>query len=110
MPLNLNEYQKLALRTAGTRDDHDRTMLYTALGLNGEAGEVADIVKKVFFHGHDFDRDKLKKELGDVLWYVAIMSDALEMSLEEVALHNVDKLRRRYPDGFSQERSRNREE
>jgi NTP pyrophosphatase (non-canonical NTP hydrolase) len=107
MPLTLNDYQQLALRTAGNHGDFDRTLMYTALGLNGESGEVAEMIKKAFFHGHDLDRNKLKKELGDVLWYVAVMADALDMPLGEVAQHNIDKLARRYPEGFSQERSRN---
>ncbi len=108
--MNLNEYQELALRTAGNHGDFDRTLMYTALGLNGEAGEVAELIKKAFFHGHDLDRDKLMKELGDVLWYLAVMAHALDMSLEEVGQHNIDKLARRYPEGFSSQRSRNRSE
>ncbi len=107
--MNLNDYQKLALRTAGNHGDFERTLIYTALGLNGEAGEVAELIKKAFFHGHDLDLDKLKKELGDVLWYVAVMANALDLPLDEVAQHNIDKLARRYPQGFSEERSRNRE-
>ncbi|RME84638.1 MAG: nucleotide pyrophosphohydrolase [Caldilineae bacterium] len=108
--MTLNEYQQLALRTAGDHGDFDRTLMYTALGLNGEAGETAELVKKALFHGHNLDRDKLKKELGDVLWYVAVMADALDLPLEEVARHNIDKLARRYPEGFSHERSRHRSE
>ncbi|NOX63452.1 MAG: nucleoside triphosphate pyrophosphohydrolase family protein [Chloroflexi bacterium] len=107
--MNLNDYQQLALRTAGNHGDFERTLIYTALGLNGEAGEVAELIKKAFFHGHDLDMDKLKKELGDVLWYVAVMANALGLPLDEVAQHNIDKLARRYPEGFSEERSRNRE-
>ncbi len=68
------------------------------------------MVKKAFFHGHELDRDKVKKELGDVLWYVAVMADALDMPLGDVAQHNIDKLAQRYPEGFSQDRSRNRAE
>ncbi|NOZ70533.1 MAG: nucleoside triphosphate pyrophosphohydrolase family protein [Chloroflexi bacterium] len=108
--MKLNEYQQLALRTAGNHGELDRTLMYTALGLNGEAGETAELIKKAFFHGHELDREALKKELGDVLWYLAVMADALGMPLEEVAQHNIDKLARRYPQGFSQERSRNRRE
>ena len=106
--MKLNEYQRLALRTAGNHGDLVQTLMYTALGLNGEAGETAELIKKAFFHGHELDRDALKKELGDVLWYLAVMADALDMPLEDVAQHNIDKLRRRYPQGFSQERSRHR--
>lgn len=108
--MTLDDYQQLALRTAGNHGDFERTLIYTALGLNGEAGETAELVKKTFFHGHDLETDKLRKELGDVLWYVAVMADAMGWSLEEVARDNVEKLARRYPQGFSAERSRDRSE
>lgn len=100
----LDHYQQLACRTMG-----DASLAVLALGVAGEAGEVADIVKKVVGHGHELDRDKLRKELGDVLWYVATLSRALELDLSDVAGANIEKLLARYPDGFSAERSRNRE-
>ncbi len=108
--MELNEYQKLALRTAGDHGDEQHRLMYTALGLNGEAGEVAEIIKKALFHGHDLDKEMLLKELGDVMWYVAVLADTLGLSLDEVGSENIAKLRRRYPDGFSSERSRNRTE
>ncbi|MCS7041056.1 MAG: nucleoside triphosphate pyrophosphohydrolase family protein [Caldilineales bacterium] len=110
MPLSLNDYQQLALRTAGNHGDFERTLIYTTLGLNGEAGEVAELVKKAFFHGHELPREKLKHELGDVLWYVAVLAQAMGWSLEDVAQENIAKLARRYPEGFSGERSRHRTE
>nr|WP_254178579.1 nucleoside triphosphate pyrophosphohydrolase family protein [Cytobacillus oceanisediminis] len=78
------------------------------LGLNGEAGEVADILKKGIFHGHEMNRHELAKELGDVLWYVANIAHLAGFTLEKIALMNVDKLMRRYPTGFDAERSVNR--
>ena len=105
---DFNDYQKLALRTASNHGDFDKTLMYTALGLNGEAGEVAELIKKAFFHGHELDRDKLEKELGDVLWYLAVMANTLDINLEDIARHNIEKLAKRYPQGFSEERSRNR--
>jgi len=107
---DFNEYQKLALRTAGNHGDFDKTMMYTALALNGEAGEVAEHIKKAFFHGHELDRAGLEKELGDVLWYLAVMADTLDMPLEDIARRNIEKLARRYPEGFSEERSQHRDE
>lgn len=107
--LTLDEYQRLAGRTAR----HGRGGLYLAilaLGVAGEAGEVADMIKKVVGHGHALDDDDLVKELGDVLWYLAAMSTALGVSLSDVADRNVAKLRARYPDGFTEEASRNRAE
>ena len=80
------------------------------LGLAGEAGEVVDHLKKHLHHGHELDRDKLVKEAGDVLWYLAALATLLGVDLSEVAQRNVDKLIRRYPQGFTHEASRNRSE
>lgn len=79
------------------------------LGLAGEAGEVADYLKKVCFHGHELDRTKLGSELGDVLWYVAMLATKAGLSMESIMDANIDKLRCRYPNGFESERSINRE-
>jgi NTP pyrophosphatase (non-canonical NTP hydrolase) len=103
--MELDEYQQLALRTAGHREDREKVLTYTALGLTGESGEVAEIIKKAFYHGHALDREALHKELGDVLWYLAVMADGLGFSLDEIARANVAKLRARYPEGFSEARS-----
>ena len=103
-----NEYQKLALRTAGD-DDAEYLLENGVMGLNGEAGECIDIVKKWHFQGHPLDSKKLKDELGDVLWYVAITAAAIGCELNDVMQHNIDKLRKRYPDGFDVERSIHRE-
>ena len=75
------------------------------MGLNGEAGEAIDILKKHLFQGHPLDREHLAKELGDVAWYLAVSADALGYTLEEVLEMNVKKLRARYPEGFKVERS-----
>lgn len=106
--MNLDEYQQLALRTAGHREDTEKVLTYTALGLTGESGEVAEMIKKAFYHGHPLDRKALSKELGDVLWYLAVMADGLELSLAQIASENIEKLRARYPDGFSEEHSLDR--
>ncbi len=99
----LDVYQFEARRTVG-----DSTLAVLALGVAGEAGEVADLIKKHVGHGHQLDKDKLVKELGDVLYYVATLADAVGVPLSEVAAKNIAKLRVRYPDGFSTERSLNR--
>ena len=85
-------------------------LLNGALGLPGEAGEVADVVKKLLFHGHDFNIQELVKELGDVCWYLALISHACGISIEQIMEENVEKLRKRYPDGFSVEKSLHRAE
>ena len=105
--LKLNDYQHSAMRTHV--EDPIRLAQY-ALGLAGEAGEVADLIKKHIGHGHELDGNKLKLELGDVLWYIAGLAYLLQTSLEEIAEANIDKLQKRYPNGFSHEASRNRSE
>ena len=102
-----NEYQAAALRTAG-QYDHKQLLINGVMGLNGEAGECIDLVKKHLFQGHELPTDKLMDELGDVLWYVAIATAATGHCLNEVMERNVDKLRKRYPEGFDAERSVNR--
>ena len=104
-----NEYQCLALRTVSSSQPCDH-ILNGVTGLNGEAGECIDIVKKHLFQGHPLDTDKLVDELGDVLWYVAITADGIGVPLEDIMQHNIDKLRKRYPDGFNAERSIHRED
>lgn len=101
-----NEYQDLAMRTAG----NDDLVTNGILGLNGEAGELADLLKKCLFQGHEFDYDKVIEELGDVLWYCAILAEGMCIDLEDVMKMNIDKLKKRYPEGFSSERSINRDE
>jgi NTP pyrophosphatase (non-canonical NTP hydrolase) len=106
-------YQELALRTASPKSTETESAMLTsaALGLSGESGEIADHVKKIVYHGHELDedtRDKIAKEIGDILWYCAIGSRGIGVSLSEIARMNVEKLRKRYPEGFTTERSRNR--
>lgn len=112
-----NEYQKKAMRTASTdkikswiMTGYKQLLLNGVMGLNGEAGECIDIVKKHLFQGHNLDRDKLIDELSDVMWYVAITAQGLGVSLDEIMQHNVDKLLKRYPNGFEAEKSINRGE
>lgn len=78
------------------------------MGLNGEAGEAIDILKKVLFQGHEFDREHMAKELGDIAWYLAVSADAIGYDLETIFQMNIDKLKSRYPDGFDTEQSQNR--
>ena len=108
--MEINEYQLLAMRTLNKELDKKDILTNSVMGLCGESGEACDIVKKHLFHSHELDRDSLIKELGDVAWYLAEASEALGISLEEVLEKNIEKLRKRYPEGFSAERSINREE
>ncbi len=105
-----NEYQKLAMTTLNPALDKKDVLINGVMGLCGEAGEAIDIVKKHLAQGHELDRDKLIKELGDVAWYLAETAWALDVPLEEVLQRNIEKLRARYPEGFDSERSQNRKE
>lgn len=96
--LTLSDYQALSRRTMN--DINNQELLVLALGLNGEAGEVGELVKKTIGHGHMLDKTKLAAELGDVLWYLAAIATAYGIDLNAVARGNVWKLRQRYPDGF----------
>lgn len=108
--MNLNEYQSLAMTTLNPALDKKDVLINGVMGLCGEAGEAIDIVKKHLAQGHVLDRDALIKELGDVAWYLAETAYALDVSLEEVCQRNIDKLRARYPEGFSAEKSIHRVE
>ena len=91
---------------------HDKlNVLYAAIGMCGEAGEVSELVKKYEYHGHAIDTEHLARELGDVLWYVSYMANLFGYSLGKIMEMNQEKLAKRYPDGkFDAERSRNRKE
>ena len=106
--ITMDKYQTLADRSSGAGGDGERRLIVSALGLAGEAGEFANLVKKMTAHGHTFDPEALKDELGDVLWYLAEAATAAGLPLEAIAQHNIDKLIKRYPEGFSQENSINR--
>ena len=108
--MDVNEYQIEALRTEqGMSKDYPR-ILNGLMGLNGEAGECIDILKKAIFQGHMLDREHLAMELGDVAWYLAVSADAIGYKLSDILDRNVEKLRLRYPDGFDPERSIHRRE
>ena len=99
--MNFNEFQQECNRTANPNINWEQANLNWALGIAGEAGEYCELIKKHTFHGKKpLDLDAARKELGDVLYYVAMAAKNLQLSLDEVARANVDKLRARYPEGF----------
>lgn len=134
--MTLNQYQAEAMRTAPRSADaypeivrkaaaaleekHDHATaqqllqkfdaLIWCLGLAGEVGELLDMLKKSWGHGHPLAPDKVKKELGDIDWYRTVLADFFGFSADEVARANVEKLRARYPEGFSVERSMKRKD
>ena len=117
-----NDYQKLAMRTNDGKaterlerscdvfsDFHDMGgIVNAALGLSGEVGELNDMIKKWIFHNTSLDKEHVKKEIGDVMWYVAMMCESFGFSLDDVMQTNVDKLIARYPDGFDTYRANHR--
>ena len=107
--MTINEYQSLAMRTLNSELSKKDILINGVMGLCGESGEAIDIVKKHLAQGHELDREKLIKELGDVAWYLAETAYALDVPLEEVLQRNIDKLRARYPQGFEASRSIDRE-
>ena len=106
--MTFEEYQRLAQRTSSGKLQLIEKIENGLMGLNGEAGEAIDVLKKHKFQGHRLDRNKIIEELGDVLWYIAETCEGLGVPMEKVASFNIEKLKNRYPDGFSSERSINR--
>ena len=104
--MTIEQYQKAAARTAAGKC---RDLANAGLGLTGEAGEVADIIKKHLYQGHDLPRDKIVEELGDLMWYVSLTTSLIGVDLKAVMQANIEKLWRRYPNGFRPEDSVHRE-
>lgn len=121
------EYQDLAMRTndgkatnrllnmtlsdtTKNRIEEDAgEILNACLGLSGEVGEFNDMIKKWIFHEKDLDKEHLKKELGDIMWYIAMMCHTFGWDLDEIMELNINKLKVRYPEGFNIVRANNRE-
>lgn len=107
--MEINEYQKLAMTTLNREIPQKDLIVNAALGLSGEVGEVNDLLKKHLFQGHELNKEELINELGDIAWYLAEAATALDIPLEEILKRNIEKLKKRYPDGFSSEKSINRD-
>lgn len=125
-----NEYQKLAMRTndggcterlnnyvnsEGCAVDFDKDikvgdLINGVFGICGEAGEVSEHIKKAIFHKHELNKEQIAKELGDVMWYIAMCCHSLNISLDDVMRGNIEKLKHRYPNGFNEHDSQNRVE
>ena len=103
--MTINEYQELAMKTLNPELSKEDVLINSVMGLCGESGEAIDIVKKWMAQGHELDREHLAKELGDIAWYLAEAATALEMPLEQILQSNIDKLKKRYPEGFEEKRS-----
>ncbi len=108
--MQVNEYQKAAMENLNPALDKKEVLINSVMGLCGESGEAIDIVKKWLMQGHELDKAHLVKELGDVAWYLAEAATALDVPLEVIFQGNLDKLRRRFPNGFDTEASVNRKQ
>lgn len=108
--MKINEYQALAMKTLNPKLDKKDVLINGVMGLCGESGEVIDIVKKHLAQGHDLDKEKIIDELGDVAWYLAETAYSLDVDLETVLNRNIEKLKKRYPDGFDSDKSINRKD
>lgn len=113
--MDADTYQSQASRTLLSEPDfvpsgRDLMQVWNALGLVGEAGEVAELIKKGIFHRHGVDMNELRKEIGDVLWYVAALCTRYDIPLSEVMGENIAKLAKRYPRGYSSADSKDRQD
>lgn len=107
--MQMNEYQKAAARSINPALYPEQVLHHALHGMSGEVGEIHSIYQKSY-QGHEIDTDHVKKELGDLLWFIAEYCTALGWTLEEVAQMNIDKLKARYPEGFSEDKSLHRKE
>ena len=106
--MTINEYQKLAVQTRNVELSPKATLQDGIMGLNGEAGECIDILKKHLFQNHNLDCEHIARELGDVAWYLAISSYFLGYDLETIFENNIEKLKKRFNDKFDADKSINR--
>lgn len=106
--MTINDYQKLAMMTLNPTLDKKEVLINGVMGLCGESGEAIDIVKKWLAQGHELDKEHLAKELGDIAWYLAEVATALDIPLEDIFQANINKLKKRYPEGFDPKMSMNR--
>ena len=108
--MTINEYQQLAMTTLNPELSEKDVLINGVMGLCGENGEAIDLVKKWLAQGNELDKEKLAKELGDICWYLAETATAIGYDLEDIMAANIEKLKKRYPQGFEAQRSINRTE
>lgn len=106
--MTLNDYESMAMRTKPVYKNFQEQVDNACLGLVGEVGEVVDIIKKWLYQGHILDKQRVAEELGDIMWYIALMANAIGISLNEIGHQNITKLLQRYPNGFEPAKSINR--
>ena len=97
---NLKEYQILCKATAKKFDNPKEEILTWGLGIAGEAGDVASCIKKTFVHDND-QKSGIRENIGDSLWYAAMICNFLGWDMQEVLDENIEKLKKRFPSGFT---------
>lgn len=116
--MNSKDYQENALKTEandfdviGPRLNHTKSirLLHAGMGMTTEAGEFIDQLKKHLFYGKTLDEVNLGEEIGDLLWYIAIAADELNMDISQIMQTNIDKLKARFPDKFTEHDAQNRD-
>lgn len=106
--MDIKSYQVKSQRTVNKELHREQLLSNMIMGILGETGEVSDILKKYLYQGHDLDIDHIEEEIGDVMFYIANLCNILNLDLEDILECNYNKLLKRYPEGFSEERSINR--
>ena len=106
--MDINTYLKESERTLIDKG-HDMNLLHAAMGIGTEAGEMLDAFKRKIFYGKELDTVNVKEELGDLMWYMAILMRELDLDFEEVLQLNIDKLKARFPDKFTEHDALNRD-
>lgn len=99
--MKIKEFQELSKRTFNFNVDYDKQLLNCCLGIHGESGEVADVIKKSVFQGHEMNVNHIEEELGDVLFYIVNLASVLNLEMENILESNYLKLKTRYPNGFN---------
>ena len=102
--MEIIQYQNLAARTINPALTHEQMKDHALKGMVGEIGEINSIYQKVY-QGHEFDEEHVKKELGDLLWFIAEYCMGWGWNLNDICQMNIDKLRARFPDGFEVDKS-----
>lgn len=108
--MDIKTFQEASKRTFNTNLTYNEKLCNCVAGMFGEGGEVADIIKKHLFQGHSFDRNHIAEEIGDLMFYIVNLATVLNMDMEDILDSNVDKLKKRFPDGFSTRKSIERED
>lgn len=100
--MNSEEYIAATRRTRPPQNGNPSMhFLQSGMGMASEAGEILGLIEKTYCQGHDLDQGRLKKELGDLMWYAAMLMDEFDWTFEEVFAANIEKLQKRFPEKFS---------